>query len=338
MIRKYTTAITACLDDYGRNMRDSTRAQVRAVKIAAWAWAIVRLVLIVGLAFIILYPLIHMTSIALRHRTELFDPTVIWIPRTITLENFTLAIERMDYFSAFRTTVSISIVSSILLVISCGLAGYGLARFDFAGKKVLFGILLLTIILPPQLFLIPQFLDNSFFDFFGIVPLVNIFGANVPTINILNTGWPLYLPAALGQGLRSGLLIYIFRQFFRGMPSELEDAAYVDGAGTLVTFVKVILPNAVPAILTVFLFSLVWYWNDTVYSNMFLGSNSTITMRLANHHAFSVVDPITNVRDMAAGITSRFAGSILSITPILVVYIIFQRHFVESIEKTGIVG
>ena len=217
------------------------------------------------------------------------------------------------------------------------LVGYGFARFSFRLKKLCFAILIFTIILPPQALLIPQYLENSYFDFFFIGRLAGLFTGAPLTVNILDSVWAFYLPALCGFGVRSGILIFIFIQFYRGLPKELEDAAYIDGCGPLRTFLRIMLPNALPALITVLLFSVVWYWNDYQYAGMFLVDNQTLPLRLSN---------LKMVLNSAAGqqldpyqlSVLLPAGCLLVILPPLLLYILFQRYFTESIERTGLVG
>ena len=344
MIRRWIAKLAAVIDEHGMRGGDSTKMKVFTARASGWIWSVIRCVILVGFAFIILYPLLGLISVALRHSSELNDPTVVWIPRRLVMDNVIRAFDRLDFFRTFWLTVSISLVSAVISMIICGFAGYGFARFNFAGKRLLFGILLFTILLPPQVLLIPQFLQNAFFDFFGFVTLVNALGGNMGTISINNTVWPLYLPALFGQGIRSGLLIFIFRQFFRGMPNELEDSAYVDGAGPFTAFVKIIIPNAVPAYLTVFLFTTVWYWSDSTFAPWFLGDRHTFAMRTASAARFVVEleggdgHAMVNIIDRAATLATYQTAMLIMILPVLILFIVFQRHFVESVEKTGIVG
>ena len=197
--------------------------------------------------------------------------------------------------------------------------------------------MIFTIILPPQALLIPQYLDNSYFDFFFVGRLIGLFTGEPVTVNLLDTVWAFYLPALCGFGIRSGILIFIFIQFYRGLPEEMEDAAYIDGCGPLRTFLRIMLPNSIPALITVLLFSMVWYWNDYQYSGMFLVDNQTLPLRLSN---------LSTVLNSAAGqqldpyqlSVLMPAGCLLVILPPLVLYVIFQRYFTESIERTGLVG
>ena len=158
-------------------------------------------------------------------------------------------------------------------------------------------------------------------------------------MSLLDNPLVFYLPAALGMGLRSGLFILIFRQFFRNLPRDLEDASSVDGCGPVRTFGRIMLPNCVPVIVVVLLFSMVWYWNDSYYVSMYFDNFQTVSSKLSQlsvdiYRLVAGVDA-TNPFTMAVWIQ---AGAALSMLPMLLLYIICQRFFVESIERSGMVG
>lgn len=301
-------------------------------------WKVFRFFLLAGLCFILLYPLIYMVSMAFRPWQEFADPVVVWVPRSYTLENFVFAVDLMDLPESFLVTLTIATVSSLLQIVSCALAGYGFARFSFKFRGVLFACVLFTIIVPPQTYIIPLYLQFRFFDFFGLGSVIGLVTGLDVSVNLLNTPMTFFLPAALGSGIRSGLFIYIFTQFFRGMPRELEDAAHIDGCGFSQTFVWVFVPNSVPAFLTVFFFSFVWYWNDYFFSSMFFSSINTMSTKLAQFGSAVIMlanDPTMNPFKFLVG---EQAAALLTIGPVLIMYIFLQRHFTESVERTGIVG
>lgn len=287
-------------------------------------WGILRFIILLGLGYIILYPVLFMLSTAFRPVDQLTDPSVIWVPKTFTLENFTLSIKAMDYLNALKNTVLVGGISSILQILSCACAGYGFARFKFKEKGILFALVIFTIIVPPMTKAVPDFLLYRNF--------LNMF-------NLINNPLSLYLPAALGVGLRSGLYIFVFRQFFRAIPKELEEAATVDGCGYLKTFVKIMIPNAGGAFLTVFLFSIVWYWNDFFTTSMLLSGAKYTTLSVALTTLKSELQNIgVSGTDPFVIAAKLQAGALISIAPLLIMYIFLQKYFTESIERTGIVG
>lgn len=304
-------------------------------------WKIFRFFLLIGICYIFLFPVIYMLSVAVRGPDTVNDPSIVWIPREISLSSIKTATEILEYPRAITTTVIIAIGSTLGSLVSCALAGYGFARFDFKEKNLMFALVLLTIIVPPQTTIISSFINYRNFDVFGIMSLLHLIIPSVPdSLNLINTPWTFILPSFFGSGLRAGLFIYIFRQFFAGMPKDLEEAAMIDGCGALRTFVQVMLPLAKSAFITVLLFSFVWHWNDYVQASMYFNDNQPISVMLNQMQSLlqdaKLFNVVTNTPDEIR--TFLQAGCLLTILPPLILYIFTQRFFTESIERTGIVG
>lgn len=301
--------------------------------------AIFRYVFLLGLSVIILYPLFYSLSVALRPVEDLYDPLVILIPRTITADNIRNVIERMNYPRALLASVLRDVVSCALQLASCSLAGYGLARFKFRGKRIIGAIVMILIIVPPQTYIIPNYIDFRYFDPLYIGKLVGLITGKDFSINLVNTNFAFFLPAALGMGIRSGIIIFLFRQFFRGMPRELEEAALIDGCSFFSTFTRVMLPNAKASLVTSFLLTLVWYYNDYVYTQSLMPQSKTVMNQLSilKNNISHIMEYEQNASPYE-GILLLQAGVLLSIIPLLIIYLVFQRQFTESIERSGIVG
>lgn len=299
-------------------------------------WPIFRAVIVFGLCFIILYPLIFMISSAFRPRAEMNDPTIMWIPKTFTLSNIKDAAKAMDFWNTLKNTLFLNIGCSLVQVVTCALTGYGFARFKFKGRNILFFVVILMILVPSQIILIPQYMFFRYFNPFGIYHMIT-----GEYINLINTAVTMYFPAFTANGIRAGLFIYLFRQSFRGLPKELEDAAYLDGCSPFRTFVQVMIPNAGSTFLTVFLLSVVWYWNDYFVSTSFFTDNRTIALMLKNLDAnltriiFDNGNVQVNVRELIVWMES---GCLISITPMLIMYILLQKNFTEGIARSGLTG
>jgi multiple sugar transport system permease protein len=311
-------------------LRKYTRRAHPLENVKRWSWIGLRALLVIGLCFIILYPLLMKISVAFRSQADMYDPTVLWIPKHITLDNFKKAIKTMDYFTAMKNTFLISAGTTLLQAVSCALVAYAFARLRYWGSQFLFLLVIFTIVVPPQTIMIPTYLTYRYFDFFGIARL---FGGR--GVNLIDTAWPFILSSLLAMGLKNGLYIYIFRQFFRAIPKELEEAAYVDGCGIGKTFFRIILPNAVPAVVTVMLFSFVWQWNDNYYVSLYFNKVKVLSTQLgmittALHETFGT-DPLHVSMIMNTGM-------LLVMAPLILMYMFAQRYFVESVERTGIVG
>lgn len=300
-------------------------------RLSGWVWPFFRFVIIFGLSFVILYPILYMISTSIRPQSEMNDPSVMWIPKSIRFENFVEIWNAIDYPKTLWNTLVLNIISSILQVGTCALTGYGFARFKFKGKNLLFGIVILQIIVPSQIILIPQFMQFRYFDVFGIFN--SMLGA---PITLTDTNWSMYIPAFFCNGIRSGLFIYLFRQFFRGLPKELEDAAYLDGCGPFKTFISVMVPNAASSFLTVFIFSIVWYWNDYYVSSMYFTNANTISLKIDTIAVSISMYLYNEVRNATEFIVWMEAGCLLAIAPIVIMYVFLQKYFTEGIERAGL--
>ena len=301
--------------------------------------AIFRSLLLTGLSVIILYPLLYSISVAFRPASELYDPLVVLVPKTLVWTNLKNAIHYLDYQEALVNSLILVILSTFLQVISCAMAGYGLARFRFRASKIIFILVIITMIVPPQTVLIPSFVNFRFFNPLGLVSLYNrLTGASL-NINLVNTPLAFYLPAVLGNGIRSGVIIFIFRQFFRGLPKELEEAAYLDGCGPFRTFVKIMIPNAGGAFLITVLISFVWYWNDFVYTSSLLNNYKTVMNQLyiLKNHISHIMEYEVGANPQE-GILILQAGVLLSVLPPLLLYLLLHKNFKESVERSGLVG
>lgn len=311
-------------------MKKRLLAMQPAELVKKYAWVLLRSLLVTGLCFIILYPLLMKFSLALRDKNDMYDPSVLWIPKHFTLDNFQTAMEAMQFFEALRNTFLLSAGTTVLQLISCALAAYGFARLKFWGSGVLFMLVIFTIVVPPQTIMIPSYLTFRYFDGFG---LFGLFTGH--TMNLIDSAWPFAISSLLAMGLKTGLYIYIFRQFFRAIPKELEEAAYVDGCGVGTTFFRIILPNATPAIITVLLFSFVWQWNDSYYVSLYFNKVKVLSTQVTTiagqiHQTFNN-DPLYVSMILVT-------GTLLVMIPLIILYFFVQRYFVESVERTGIVG
>ncbi|MCL2632903.1 MAG: carbohydrate ABC transporter permease [Oscillospiraceae bacterium] len=304
-------------------------------RIAEAVWPFFHYVLLIGLSFIILYPILYMLTSSVKPQADTADPSIMWIPKTFRFENFRETFVAMNFTSVFTQTLFINVGCSIIQVITCSITGYGFARFKFRGRGLLFGIVILQMIVPIQILLIPLYVNFRFFDILGIFTLIN-----GEPLNLVDKPVALFMQAFFCNGIRAGLFILLFRQFFRGLPKELEDAAHLDGCGPVSTFVRIMIPNALVSYLTVFIFSVVWYWNDSYVSGMFFNDSNTIALAVEN--LWRSMSAFLNEGRQVGGPTQYIvwvqAGCLMSIAPILLMYIFLQKYFVEGIERSGIVG
>lgn len=281
--------------------------------------------LLICIGFIYLYPILYMFSTSFMNRDDLLDSSVKWLPSTLYLQNYIDAAKSMDFWMSLGKGFVIAGLPTLCNVAICMLVGYGFASFTFKGKNILLGLLIFSYILPSQVTMIPTYV------------LYNDTG-------ILGTIWAFILPALFGNGLNAPIFILIFYQFFRQVPKVLIEAAKIDGAGYFKSFVKIAVPSAGPAILTVFLFSFVWYWNESYLTELYVQGLSTksiwsnLVIQLKNFDMS--FNTLATVGDTATSLNEsvRMAATSLSILPLLLIYFVLQRYFVESIDRTGITG
>ena len=281
--------------------------------------------LLICIGFIYLYPILYMFSTSFMNRDDLLDSSVKWIPSTLYLQNYIDAAKSMDFWLSLGKGFLIAGLPTLCNVAICMVVGYGFASFTFKGKNMLLGLLIFSYILPSQVTMIPTYV------------LYNDTG-------ILGTIWAFLLPAIFGNGLNAPIFILIFYQFFKQVPKVLIEAAKIDGAGCFKSFLKIAVPSAGPAILTVFLFSFVWYWNESYLTELYVQglSNksiwSNLVIQLKNFDMS--FNTLATVGDTATSLNEsvRMAATSLSILPLLLIYFILQRYFVESIDRAGITG
>ena len=304
--------------------------------IMKYAVSICRFVLLFGMCFMILQPILNKISVSFMTEADLYNPIVISIPEHFTTENYLLAAELMNYSKTIVNSFVVSLTIAILQISVCTLVGYGFARFEFPLKKFWFACVMLVILIPPQTISTSLHLHFRFFDVLGIFRLIT-----GETINLRGSALPYYLMSAGCMGLKNGLYIYMIRQFFRNIPKELEEAAYVDGCGTLKTFIRIMLPDAKPILTSCFLFSFVWQWTDGFYSKMFLGNVKLVSTSLArlSDTLGAYIMRITGANTTVSVAYSNCivsTGTLMIIMPLIILYLFAQKGFVESLSSTGI--
>ncbi|HBF40530.1 MAG TPA: carbohydrate ABC transporter permease [Anaerolineaceae bacterium] len=278
--------------------------------------------LLIAIGFVYIYPLLFMFVTSLKSPSDLLNPMVQWVPSTIHMGNYEKAFRVLNYPTTLVSSILVSVIPSLITAAVCSLVGYGLARYKFFGKNLIFALIMATFIIPPQNTVIPQMLTYKDLGLLG-----NIFA--------------LILPAMFGQGYRSAIFILIFYQTFQSLPKVLEEAARLDGASDLKIFLQIALPSAVPAFIISIIFSTVWYWNETYITVIFLeGGIQTLPMQLTKFtQAYENLYPpgMVNIFDRLNEAV-KLAGTFLNVLPLLVMYFIMQRWFVESVERTGVTG
>ena len=343
-------------------------------------WAIFRFVLLVGISYVILQPYISKIASSFMSKEDFTNVMVRLIAMNPTLDTYKAIITDNNYFGALLNTTILSVLCGISQTLICTIVGYGFAKFKFKFKKILFVLVIFTMIVPHETIQLSMFMKFRYFDIWGIVDAFgNLFNnlsamfsfeggagawyqsaveafkaegidagfmdvifsnpaSKVYSIgNMLNSFWPFVVLSLTGLGFKNGLFIYLMRQYFNGVPDELEEAAYVDGAGVIKTFVRIILPMSVTMMVTVLMFSFSWQWSDTFYTNVFFTNTKTFIL-LPN----IVKIPESLDTDYVAQLTYETAirntCGLLILIPLVIVYLFAQRTLIEGVERSGITG
>ena len=318
------------------------------------AWIIFRMVLLVVISYVVLFPFISKIAGSFMSPEDFVDVTVRLIPKNFTLDIYKAVLFELDYWEAFFNTLLISLLCGLLQTFVCCLIGYGLAKFRFKGNNIIMLLVILTMIVPHQTLQLSMFMHFRYFDILGILSFlsggasigfmpdsvnellagIQIFKLDDFALPLTNTYWPLAILSATGLAFKNGLYIYMLRQFFTGVPDALEESAYIDGSGVFRTFFTIILPLSVPMMVTVFLFSFCWQWMDDFYTELFF-TTSKITLMP------DVVEVPTSLKTDYAGQNMYYAAirntcGLCIIAPLVILYCFGQNFLVQGIERSGL--
>lgn len=300
------------------SLQQSDRLRRRGKRIAG---RLLLYFLLIGISVVFVYPILYMLVNSFKTVNDLVNPGIEWIPTSLYIGNYRRAIVAMDYWRSLAFTVIFTAAATLFQTISCALAGYSLARHRFPLKNLWMALIVVAFLIPSQVTLIPRYLQ--FFKY-----------------GLVNTPWSILLPAAFGQGVNSTIFILVFHQFFASYPRSFDEAAQLDGASRLRVFFRVALPICSPAIIVSLLFSFVWFWNETYNAGMLMGSSQSLLpiklssfMELFNNAYVSAADGVSRLNE-----SQNMAATILVIAPLLLIYLVLQKRFIEGIESTGLTG
>jgi len=318
------------------------------------AWIIFRMVLLVGISYVVLFPFISKIAGSFMSPEDFVDVTVRLIPKNFTLDIYKAVLFELDYWEAFFNTLLISLLCGLLQTFICCLIGYGLAKFRFKGNKLVMLLVILTMIVPHQTLQLSMFMHFRYFDILGILSFlsggasigfmpdsfnellagIQIIKLDDYALSLTNTYWPLAILSVTGLAFKNGLYIFMLRQFFTGVPDALEESAYIDGSGVFRTFFTIILPLSIPMMVTVFLFSFCWQWMDDFYTEMFFTTSKISLMP-------DIVEIPTSLKTDYAGQNMYYAAirntcGLCIIMPLVILYSFGQNFLVQGIERSGL--
>lgn len=308
-------------------------------RIGKFAFACFRTAFLIGMAYVLLFPLIVMITRSIRPYTDMYNPSIVWIPSSLTLDNFRDALTALGGWSGIFKTIRVVLVSTILTMFTCSMAGYGLGRFKVKLSGLFVVLAALTVMVPIQTYVIPLFFEFRFFDFFGLGALAGLFTGESLSVNLTTSELTYYILSILGVSTRSGIFILLFMLNYKSIPNELMMAARVDGAGEFRTYFTIMLPNALPSFVVTFVMSMVWLWNDSffpsiVYRQDFFLSKRMEDLRVLATKAMGLSSYATNLSETGV----MFAGCLIFIAPLLIMYMFCQKLFIQSAERSGITG
>ena len=296
--------------------------------------------ILILISYQFIYPLLRMLSMTLMTEDDIINPVVNWIPQSLSFGNLRTALRVMQPMTTYFNSIWFSGIQAAGSTLVAAMAGFALARYEFPFKKFWFFMIIVAFIIPLPVMMVPRtMMAINFNEAFGI--------------RMLATPWPQILLAFGGQGVFSTILILIFYNFTRMIPPALDEAAAIDGASSLQIFYHVILKLSVATLLVIFLLSFVWNWNETFITNQFLRPGpqgvNLVTSRL---QAFEGM--FDEFAGMSGGIATpegetgsemerineafRMSGTLISILPLFVLYLLVQKHFIKGIENTGLTG
>ena len=277
-----------------------------------------------------LQPIFQMISQTFMSRDDIIDPSVSWIPLAPSLHNLRVALAVLDMPRSLFGSIGFSVLLAFCQVVISALTGYAFARFEFPFKKILFALLLVSFVVPIQVLIIPRIMT---FQFLQGSSGIQFFGTTLPQV----------IMTILGQGVFSPILILIFYSFMRMIPKALDEAAMIDGANSLQVFYHVAIRMSASTILVVFLFGVVWNWNETYITNTFLSGNIPLLPNMLSRFDSLFSTGAAQVGGGQGGVDRiseafQMAGTLVTIVPLLVLYLFVQKRFIAGIENSGITG
>ena len=345
-------------------------------------WIIFRFVLLIGISYVILQPYISKIASSFMSREDFVNVRVLLIAMNPTLDTYKAIITDNNYFQALFNTTVLSVLCGISQTLICTIVGYGFAKFKFKFKKLLFVLVIFTMIVPHETIQFSMFMKFKYFDVWSIWDGVRNLFINLKAMfafeggasawydatvaafakkgfdagfmdvifsnpngtiyslgNLLNSFWPFAVLSLTGLAFKNGLFIYLMRQYFNGVPDELEEAAYVDGAGVIKTFVRIILPMSVTMMVTIFMFSFSWQWSDTFYTGLFYTDSKNFVLLPNIVKTPKSLVPQLEFKGGAAYATAiNNTCGLLILIPLVIVYLFAQRTLIEGVERSGITG
>lgn len=289
-------------------MKGAASMHTKSQKTAQRVGRIITYIILIFAAVICLFPFLWMVSTSFKETSEIYKMPPDLLPTNPTVQNYIEGWKGADFGLFFKNSLFITIIATIGTVLSSAFVAYGFARFKARFSGLLFTILLATMMLPTQVTLIPQYLMYN-------------------KLGMVNTYFPLLIPSWLGGGAFN---IFLFIQFFRTLPKELDEAAKIDGANSFQIFTKIMLPAVKPVMLAVLVMSLVYNWNDFFSPLIYLNDNKKFTIAIGLQF-FKGSQGNVQIGQM-------MAMSLVALLPVLIIFAVCQKYFIQGIKMSGLKG
>ena len=333
--------------DYEGKLSVQERLKKKLATSNTWIKVVVgifKFILMLGVSYVILFPFFSKIAGSFMSKSDIVDATVSLIPKNPTLDIYKYILignGGKAYLGVFWNTLLLSVISALVQTFVACLVGYGLSKFKFKGNKLVMLLVVITMVIPHSTLSLSMMRHFTSFDIGNIMSLGGtgilgtIFGKK---IDLVNTFWPFLILSVTGLAFKNGLYIYMMRQFFKGVPDELEESAYVDGSGTFRTFLQIILPLSVPMMITIFIFSFSWQWTDNFYTKMFLMGPERPWM-MPDIASYIPDELVTEYAGQSAYYSAiKGTAAIMIIAPLVIMYLFCQKYLVQGIERSGLVG
>ncbi len=281
---------------------------------------------LICVGFVYLEPIFEIIAKTFMSAEDIIDPSVNWLPRSLSLNNLKVASNVLKVGPTLRNTILWSAGMAVAQTLVSALTGFALSRYDFKFKKFWFVMIVLAFIVPTPVTMVPR-----------LMMFVTV--QEAAAIQLIGTALPQVMMALLGQGVYSTVLILVFYTAFNMIPRVLDEAAQIDGASAMKVFWFIVVKMSATTILVVFLFSFVWNWNETYITGTLMRNN--IELLPAKLNMFnSEFDSLVSAQGGAFKLNEAYkmAATLISISPLLILYAFVQKQFIQGIENTGITG
>lgn len=283
---------------------------------------------LVCISFVYMQPILRMISMTFMSTKDVIDPSVEWLPKSFSMNNLVVAGTVLDLKTTLINSIWFSALLAVAQTLVSALTGFALSRYDFKFKKVWLVMIVLAFIIPIPLLMIPRL-------------MMFISTQSALGISLIGTPIPQIVMALFGQGVNSTILILIFYNFFNLIPYSLDEAAMIDGASPRQVFVQIAMKLSASTVLVVFLFSFVWNWNETYVTGTLVRNSIELLPAKLNMFDSAFQTYASAGRGSAQfriNEAYKMSATLISITPLLILYAFVQKRFIQGIENTGITG